>query len=178
MKSRCAASALADARTRPTWGVDAGIRKTIWSDKIADSTLHRLSPMVLWRTKRNREAADEEAFAAFRRVIETIERAKDALLLAVPRGRAPVVPLAEALWEFESAIAEAAEGMPAWRTSDMEEVWAACRSALDRSARSAEELRLGVPPEGYEELYGRLDELLEPLEAFGAAARRFRGRRQ
>ncbi len=82
--------------------------------------------------------------------------------------------LAEALWGFEKGIGEARDQMAGWRTADTEEVWRSCLSALDQSARSAEELRLGAPPEGYEELYARLAELMEPLEAFGNAARRFR----
>ena len=84
------------------------------------------------------------------------------------------MPLAEALWGFESDIAEAREAMSGWRTPETEDVWAACQSALRRSASAAEALRLGEPPDGYEELYGRLAELLEPLDAFSVAAGRIR----
>ena len=82
--------------------------------------------------------------------------------------------MAEALWRFESGLEEARNRMHRWRTSDTEEVWTACLTGLEESAQGAEELRLGDPPEGYEALYARLADLLEPLEAFAAAARRFR----
>ena len=130
-------------------------------------------PVVLGRPKRRDEPAGD-VVAAFGRVVEAIERAKEILLSAVPRGRGSSVPLAEALWGFESGIAEAREAMSGWRTPETENDWVACHSALGRSASAAEALRLGEPPDGYEELYGRLDELLEPLDSFSVAAERFR----
>ncbi|HEX2090496.1 MAG TPA: hypothetical protein VHI54_11315 [Actinomycetota bacterium] len=114
------------------------------------------------------------AFAAFREVVESVERAKEALVAAAPGRRGPGVQLAEALWAFETGIEEAQDQMAAWRTAETEQAWRSCVSALNQSARSAADLRLGAAPEGYEELYARLAELIEPLEAFGDAARRFR----
>ncbi|MDP8957568.1 MAG: hypothetical protein M3N24_11570, partial [Actinomycetota bacterium] len=84
------------------------------------------------------------------------------------------VSVAEALWAFETGIEDARRRMPNWRTAATEDVWLTCLSALEDSAQSAEDLRLGEPPEGYEELYARLAELIEPLDAFGDAVRRFR----
>jgi hypothetical protein len=124
--------------------------------------------------KTNHDAQTRRAFGLFGRVVASVERAKEALVAAAPGGRGPGVQLAEALWRFETGIEEARESMAGWRTAQTEEVWRSCLSALDQSARSAEELRLGAPPDGYEELYARLAELMEPLEAFGKAARRFR----
>ncbi len=125
-----------------------------------------------------KKTSDDErtrrAFAAFGRVVASVERSKEALVAAAPGRRGPGMQLAEALWGFETGIEEARDRMAGWRTAETEEVWRSCLSALDQSARSAEELRLGAPPDGYEELYARLAELMEPLEAFGKAARRFR----
>jgi hypothetical protein len=113
------------------------------------------------------------ADAAFRQVLEIVEQAKEALVAAAPGRRGAAVPVAEALWSFETQIEEARKRMPGWRTARTEDVWLTCLSALEQSAGAAEELRLGAPPEGYEELYARLADIIEPLEAFGDAGRRF-----
>ena len=114
------------------------------------------------------------ACAAFRRVVEIVEDAKEALVASAPGRRGAGVAVAEALWAFESGLADAQKLMGEWRTAETEDVWLTCLSGVEQSARGAEELRLGAPPEGYEELYARLAELIEPLDAFGDAARRFR----
>ena len=114
------------------------------------------------------------ADAGFRQVLGIVEEAKEALVAAAPGRRGGAVPAAEALWSFEARIEEARKRMPGWRTARTEDFWLLCLSALEQSAGAAEELRLGATPEGYEELYARLADLIEPLEAFGDAARRFR----
>ena len=163
------------ARTRPTCGVDAGMRTTTWSDK--KQILRCLGSMTV-ATEDSKRTVDSSqarrAFGAFRGVVDMVEGAKEALVAAVPRGRGSGVPAAEALWAFEVGIQDARARMADWRTAETEEVWRSCLSALDQSAQLAEQLRLGAPPEGYEELYARLGELLEPLDAFIDAARRFR----
>jgi hypothetical protein len=120
------------------------------------------------------DAQTRRVFAAFGEVVASVERAKEALVAAAPGRRGSGVQLAEALWGFETGIAEARDRMVGWRTAETEGVWRSCLSALDQSARSAEELRLGAPPDGYEELYARLAEVMETLEAFDTAAGRFR----
>lgn len=85
------------------------------------------------------------------------------------------MPLADALAGFEEHLLGATRAMPAWRTAEVEEVWQLCAAGLRESSRRAEALRLGEAPSGYEQLYTVLAELMEPLEAFAAAAARFRG---
>ncbi len=151
------------------------MRTTTWSGK--KQILRCLGSLTVAFTRRNARVDSSEvrrAFAAFRRVVETVEAAKEALVAAVPRGRGAGVPVPEALWAFEAGIDDARGQMDGWRTKETEEVWRSCLAALERSAGAAEELRLGTPPEGYEELYARLAGLLEPLDAFVDAARRFR----
>ena len=103
-----------------------------------------------------------------------MEEAKASLAAAAPGGRAPGVPLAQALAEFELGLAEVARVMPAWRTTEVEDVWLGCSAALREASRRGEALRLGEPPEAYEQLYGVLGDLMEPLEAFAFALDRFR----
>jgi hypothetical protein len=129
---------------------------------------------MAWRRRAAASAEIVGAAAKFRLVFERINDARDSLLLGVPSGRAPLLPLAEALAGFEAGLATASEEMPEWRTADLEPEWLACRSALDRAMTAAEGLRLGESPQGYEAMAPLLDEVLEPLDAFDAAARRFR----
>jgi hypothetical protein len=84
------------------------------------------------------------------------------------------VPLAEGLAGFEMSLREAEGAMPAWRIPEVNEAWQPCKAALDESLRRAEAFRLGDVPSGYEQLYTVLGDLMEPLDAFAAAADRFR----
>lgn len=116
-----------------------------------------------------------EAERAFQEGLERLEAARDALLAAVPGGRGSLVPLAEALAAFEAGLTGVRESLERWRAPELLSQWEACRAGLEEAARRAEALRLG--PEGsesYEEVYGSLGDLLEPLSAFDEAARAFR----
>lgn len=99
-----------------------------------------------------------------------MERAKASLLSAVPGRRGPGAPLAVALAGFEEGLREATAAMPSWRETVVQSAWRACASALEEASRRAEHLRLEATPQGYEELYVALGELLDPLEAFRSAA--------
>jgi hypothetical protein len=108
-------------------------------------------------------------------LVPVLERAKAALTDAVPGTRMPGRPLAEALWAFESGLREVEGGMDAWRAPEVDTEWLAARAGLDSSLGLAERLRIGdAEPRGFEELIGVVGDLLAPLEAFGAAAARFR----
>jgi hypothetical protein len=114
------------------------------------------------------------AFGAFFETAGQVEEAKETLLLGVPSGRAPRLALADALAGFEAGLADALSEMDTWRLAALEPEWQRCLEALRESAGRAERLRLEGGPEAYEELAPILDELLDPLDAFGVAARRFR----
>jgi hypothetical protein len=106
--------------------------------------------------------------------MEAVDEAKTTLLLGVPSGRSARIPLAEALAGFEQGLRDARAGMGSWRVDQVHAEWTACAAALDRAAEGAERLRLEVPTDAYEELVSHLDRLLDPLDAFGVAAARFR----
>lgn len=112
----------------------------------------------------------------FRSTVTLVERAKTELAAVAPTGRGPGRQVAEALAAFEACLAEARASMTAWRSRLIDADWRACSRALEEAGRRAELLRLEGSPAGYEELYGVLGDLLEPLEAFVAARDRF-GRR-
>jgi hypothetical protein len=106
-----------------------------------------------------------------------VDRGKDALTSAVPGPRRPGRLVAEALLEFEGALAEAGSAMPAWRVPETEETWHSCSEALQESSRRAERLRLEAPALDFESLVMVLKDLIEPLEVFDDAARMIRARR-
>jgi len=123
------------------------------------------------RTGATPEVAD--AFTGFIRAVDRIERAKASLLAAVPGGRGGGLAPAEALAGFEAGLLAAREEMDGWRVTDLEIDWERCSEGLEEASRRAEQLRLQASPEGYEQLYGKLADLLDPLEAFVLALERF-----
>ncbi|HET8525836.1 MAG TPA: hypothetical protein VFM81_04290 [Actinomycetota bacterium] len=128
-------------------------------------------------TLRRRRLPDElrEPARAFADLVPALERAKAALTDAVPGTRLQGRPLAEALWAFESGLREVVDGMDGWRAPEVETEWTAARAGLDESLTLAERLRTSdAAPRGFEELIGVVGDLLAPLEAFEAAAARFR----
>jgi hypothetical protein len=115
------------------------------------------------------------ALEGLRDVVGHVEAAKDAMTSTVPSTRLPGTPLAEAIAEFEDHLGRARELMPGWRHPEVEEEWLACEAGIGESLERAELLRED-PPElgGFEGLIWVVDQILAPLEAFEAAAERFR----
>lgn len=111
----------------------------------------------------------------FHRVVEEVERAKEAVVQAVPpSARLPGRPLAEALMEFEAALRDAERAMSGWLRREVAAEWEACRDGLAESLRLAEDLRLAAPALDFEGLVGVVADLIAPLEAFERAADRLR----
>jgi hypothetical protein len=110
-----------------------------------------------------------------RSVVEQVEAAKAAMTSTVPSTRLPGTSLAEAIAGFEDHLGRAKDLMPAWRHPDVEEEWLACEAGIEESLSRARQLRED-PPElgGFEGLIWVVDQILAPLEAFEAAAERFR----
>ena len=113
--------------------------------------------------------------SGLRGVVEEVEAAKDAMTSTVPSTRSAGTPLAEGILELELRLAAALELMPTWRRPELEDEWLACDAGIRESLERARRLRED-PPElgGFEGLIWAVDQLLEPLEAFEAAAERFR----
>ena len=116
-----------------------------------------------------------ESFQGFRETLYEVELAKEAMTSTVPSTRLPGTPLAEAIAELQDDLGRALELMPRWRDPDLEEEWRACDAGIEESLERARRLRED-PPEvgGFEGLIWVVDQVLAPLEAFEAAAERFR----
>jgi hypothetical protein len=117
----------------------------------------------------------QEPLEGLRAVVVEIEAAKRAMTGTVPSTRSAGTPLAEGIHELDVRLAVARELMPRWRHAELEGEWRACDEGIRESQDRARRLRED-PPElaGFEGLIWAVDRLLEPLEAFEAAADRFR----
>ena len=115
------------------------------------------------------------SLVSLRKVVAEVEAAKDAMTGTVPSTRSAGTPLAEGILELEERLAAAEALMPVWRHPDLEDEWLACDSGIRDSLERARLLRQD-PPDlgGFEGLIWAVDQLLAPLEAFEAAAERFR----
>jgi hypothetical protein len=112
---------------------------------------------------------------ALKAVVEQVQAAKDAMTSTVPSTRLPGTPLPDALLELEEHLAEAKDLMLTWRHPDVEDAWRGCDEAIDESLRRAATLREEAPDlGGFQGLIWAVDHVLGPLEAFEAAAERFR----
>ena len=130
--------------------------------------------------RRKRLPADlDPSLANLRAVVAEVEAGKRAMTGTVPSMRSAGTPLAEGILELEQRLTAAREQMPTWRHPDLEEAWLACDEGIRESLERARRLRED-PPElgGFEGLIWAVDQLLAPLEAFEAAAERFRSLRR
>ena len=117
----------------------------------------------------------EGALVNLRAVVDEVEAAKQAMTGTVPSTRSAGTPLAEGILELEQRLATAQELMPTWRHPDLEAEWLACDAGIKGSLERARRLREDPPKlGGFEGLIWAVDQLLAPLEAFEAAAERFR----
>ncbi|MGH2679630.1 MAG: hypothetical protein ACRDG8_03985 [Actinomycetota bacterium] len=107
--------------------------------------------------------------------MDEVEAAKRAMTGTVPSTRSAGTPLAEGILELEQRLTAAKELMPAWRHPELDVEWLACEAGIRESLERTRRLRED-PPElgGFEGLIWAVDQLLAPLEAFEAAAERFR----
>ena len=120
----------------------------------------------------------EPSAAAFRRVLDELEPAKEGLAEALPTNRLPGRPLVDALSSFETALERAVPLMPAWRRPEVEDAWQRCDDGLVVARERAARLRIEAPElGGFEALLGTIQSLIDPLDPFEDAAFRFRALR-
>jgi hypothetical protein len=129
---------------------------------------------VIIRRRRVLPAHLVPAYDAFSRVLDHIEPAKAALADVLPSTRMPGRPLSDALLAFERGMSEARMGMQGWRRPEVEAEWQDCLRGVDEALSKARHLRQRAPaPPGFEALLATVQSLLDPLDPFHDAARRF-----
>jgi hypothetical protein len=129
---------------------------------------------VISRRRRALPAELVPAREAFQQVLDRLEPAKAALADVLPTTRMPGRPFSDALVAFERGLSEARTFMPGWRRSDVEPQWLACDRGLDAALSAARRVReTASTPAGFEQLLGTVQALLDPLDPFEEAARRF-----
>lgn len=106
-------------------------------------------------------------------VLSYVERAKEAVMAAVPVARVAPRSLAEALFEFDAELGIAQEGMSGWRAEELSTVWVACSDALASCLASSQRIRMEVDDLGFESFVGMIGDLIAPLEVFESAVDRF-----
>lgn len=121
----------------------------------------------------------EAPFAAFAALVDELEPARDGLTKVVPTTRLPGMPLPDALHDYEAALVQAAESMPAWRHESIEEAWRDCDRGIAEARARARRFREEPPHlEGFESLIWAVEHLLDPLAPFEEAAEAFRSLRR
>ena len=111
---------------------------------------------------------------SFEATLRLVERAKEAVVDAVPRARNPGRPLADSLLEFEERVREAGASMDSWWHPSVAERWDECRKGIDQALGMAERLRLDAPELSFDQLTFTVQDLIAPLEPFEAAVEAFR----
>ena len=124
------------------------------------------------RAPTDRPPEGRQALQALHAIARSADLAKDALLAAVPHGRGPGAPLAEALAAFEEHLTGARRSIAEWPPDSAEQERRDASAAVEESLRRAEALRLNASPEGYEQLYSLLGETLDPLDVLADVAER------
>jgi hypothetical protein len=112
--------------------------------------------------RRRRGAGTAET--GFLPALGAVERAKRAAVSAVPDRRGRARPLADAVFEFEGQLRDAAALLAGWTGDGPQR--GVCEAAVAESLRRAEALRMEAPALTYEALVARLAELIDPLDVF------------
>ncbi|MEX0991575.1 MAG: hypothetical protein WD004_04815 [Actinomycetota bacterium] len=133
----------------------------------------------MWPFRRRRLPSDLEAtYAAFLSAIESVEKAKAAVVAAVPSARYPGVPLGDALGSYDRFLAEADTRMAPWFDERLAGIWEGCDAGIVEARRVGDRLREQPSELGFESLLETVQELLDPLEPFELAEERFRSLRE
>lgn len=117
-------------------------------------------------------------WAAFQSQVTRVEAARRALLGCLPVGRVDPAPVSVGLDLLGDELAEVRRQMEGWRTPEVDEAWQACRAAIDEATAALPAAHAVAAGSGeLEELLGAVGDVVEPLEAWAAAERRWRALR-
>jgi hypothetical protein len=114
------------------------------------------------------------AWSAFVAQAERVEQARRALLGCLPVGRVDPAPVPVGLDLLRDELQAVTADLDAWRVDEVADAWAACRDAVEESLQAIPRAHHVAATSGeLEELLGAVADVVEPLDAWGAAERRF-----
>ena len=114
------------------------------------------------------------AFDAFGAQAERVEAARAALLSCLPVGRVEPVPVPVGLDVIVEELHVVRDEMRAWRNDAVEKDWQACRDSIEESLAAVDDARrVAAESAELEELLEAVGEVVEPLDAWHTAERRW-----
>ena len=113
-------------------------------------------------------------FDAFGAQAERVEAAREALLSCLPVGRVDPVPVPVGLDVIVDELHAVRDEMQSWRTDAVERDWQACRESIEESLAAVPDARrVAAESAELEELLEAVSEVVEPLDAWHTAERRW-----
>ena len=99
------------------------------------------------------------------------------LLGTLPVGRVQPAPIATGTEALRAAIEDVRAWMPDWHLEELDDEWAACRTALDRAAGELDAIdTIAGTTEELDDVLDPVRHLMDRLDAFADAEAAFRRR--
>lgn len=118
------------------------------------------------------------AWDAFGAQALRVEQARQALLRCLPVGRVEPAPIGLGLDLLRDELHAVAAELEAWRVTEAETDWQACRASIDEALEQIEPARAVALATGeLEILLGAVGDVVEPLDAWATAERNWLRRR-
>lgn len=110
----------------------------------------------------------------FRAQAERVEQARQALLGCLPVGRVDPVPVPVGLDLLHDELCAVRGELDAWRVDEVAEQWRGCADAIDEALGAVPAARaVATTTSELEELLDAVTDVVEPLDAWGDAERRW-----
>ncbi|MDP8970246.1 MAG: hypothetical protein M3N52_07090 [Actinomycetota bacterium] len=120
----------------------------------------------------------QPAWNAFTEQAQRLEQARRAVLGCLPVGRVQPAPVPVGLDVLHVELLAVEQDLHAWRVPEVMGEWGACRAALDESLQGLERARQAAATSSeLDEVLTALAEVIEPLDAWSEAERRWRALR-
>jgi hypothetical protein len=115
------------------------------------------------------------AWEAFSRQAERVENARRALLACLPVGRVDPAPVPVGLDLLADELRAVSASMEDWRVPEVADVWDRCRHAVRGALAGIDKAhRVATTTTELEDLLAAVGEVVDPLDAWGDAERRWR----
>ena len=133
----------------------------------------RYRSVSMWRRRRLPEQY-HRPFAAFSAQAERVEAARSALLSCLPVGRVDPAPVPVGLDLVDDELRAVDAELEIWWVQAVDAEWQACRRALHTALEAVPHARVVARETGeLEELLDAVGEVVEPLDDWQAAERRW-----